>query len=268
MLMGKFLNGIWNTLGLAPRSVGSVWIVALDTVKTGANILTDAGHVAKDTSDKLWEVLSSSRNTGKWYNKLYQVPAGVAIGAGTLVEGAVRMVLEPVKNAFLNVRDTGGNFFINIGNALKQTFRTDKPVSDFRFEKIQTKTTSNKNWLSKLAWWKNSNTQASSPATTAAPQTSNTTASQAPNNNQLAGLQNQIATLSTQMEQFQSRLSTLQTENQQLKAENQQLKAENQQLKAQAQQTSTQNQQKPTQAQQTSAQNQQTSTQNQTAQAA
>lgn len=196
-------------------------------------------------------MLSSSRNTGKWYNKLYQVPAGVAIGAGTLVEGAVRMVLEPVKNAFLNVRDTGGNFFINIGNALKQTFRTDKPVSDFRFEKIQTKTTSNKNWLSKLAWWKNSN----SPATTTA-QTSNTTASQAPNSNQLAGLQNQIATLSTQMEQLQSRLSTLQTENQQLKAENQQLKVENQQLKAQAQQTSTQNQQRPTQAQQTSAQNQ------------
>ena len=59
---------------------------ALDTLKTGANVLTDMGTVVKDTNNKLREVLSSSWNKGKRYNKLYQVPVGLAIGAGTLVE--------------------------------------------------------------------------------------------------------------------------------------------------------------------------------------
>ena len=73
-------------MGIVPRGLGTVGVGALDTLKTGANVLTDMGMVVKDTSDKLWDVLSSSWNTGKRYNKLYQVPAGVVLGAGTLVE--------------------------------------------------------------------------------------------------------------------------------------------------------------------------------------
>ena len=37
--------------------------------------------VAKDTNDRLWETLTSAWNTGKWYNKLYQVPLSPFAGA-------------------------------------------------------------------------------------------------------------------------------------------------------------------------------------------
>lgn len=119
----------------------------------------------QNTSSQLKEVLSSSRNTGKWYNKLYQVPAGVVIGAGTVVEGAVRSVLEPARNAVLNVRDVFGNFFKNIGNTIGWTFDTTRPVSDFRFEHLKTKKTTGKNWFSSLAWWKKSGASSSSSST-------------------------------------------------------------------------------------------------------
>ena len=122
--MGKIVNAVWNTLGIVPRGLGTIGVGALDTLKTGANVLTDMGMVVKDTSDKLWDVLSSSWNTGKRYNKLYQVPAGVIIGTGTLVEWAVRTVLEPVGNGVLNVRDVTGNFFKNIGNSIGRIFFT------------------------------------------------------------------------------------------------------------------------------------------------
>ena len=111
-------------------------------------------NVVKDTSNKVWETLSSSWNEWKWYNKLYQVPAGVVISGATLVEWAVRTVLEPTRNLFLNVRDTVGNFFKNIGNTIKRTFDTTTPVSDFSYEKLKMKESTYKNRLSKLAWWK------------------------------------------------------------------------------------------------------------------
>jgi hypothetical protein len=75
-------------------------------MKTGWNVVTDMGNVVADTGSKAWEVLSSSWTNGKWYNKLYQVPAGLVISRATLVEGAVRSVVEPVRNLFLNVRDS------------------------------------------------------------------------------------------------------------------------------------------------------------------
>lgn len=157
--MGKFINSIGNTVALIPRATGSVILGGIDTARTAANILSDAGTTISNTKEKLREVLTSSRNTGKRYNKLYQVPAWVALGAGVVVEGAVRTVLEPARNAFLNVRDTTGNFFSNIGNTLKRTFKNDRPVSDFHFEKIQMKTPTRDNWIANKAWWNRSQTQ-------------------------------------------------------------------------------------------------------------
>lgn len=161
--MGKFVNAVWNTLGIAPRGLGTVGVGALDTLKIGGNVLSDMGMVVKDTSDKLWEVFSSSWNTGKWYNKLYQVPAGVVLGAGTLVEWAVRTVIEPARNGILNIRDVAGNFFKNIGNSIGRLFDTTKSVSDFSFEHLKTKKPTEKNWFSKLAWWRSSSVPAPTP---------------------------------------------------------------------------------------------------------
>jgi hypothetical protein len=123
-------------------------------MKTGRNVLTDMWNVVKDTSNKLWETLSSSWTEWKWYNKLYQIPAGVVVSWATIVEGAVRTVVEPVRNLFLNVRDSVGNFFKNIWNTIKRTFDSIKPVSDFTYEKLKTKEPTYKNRMSKLARWK------------------------------------------------------------------------------------------------------------------
>lgn len=147
--MGKALNAIGNTAAVVPRTAGSIVLAGIDTLKTGANVGADVARIVRSTGDKLWEVLSSSRNTGKRYNKLYQVPASIGIGAGVLAEGAVRAVVEPTRNAFLNVRDTSGNFFLNIGNTLKRTFDTTRPLSDFRYEKIQMRKPTGDNRISR-----------------------------------------------------------------------------------------------------------------------
>lgn len=221
--MGKFVNAVWNTVGIVPRGLGTVGVGALDTFKTGANVLTDMGMVVKDTSDKLWDVLSSSWNTGKRYNKLYQVPAGVVLGAGTLVEWAVRTGLEPLRNGILNVRDVTGNFFKNIGNSIGRLFDTTKPVSDFSFEKLQYKKPTGKNWVSHWAWWKKSNSVSSSNTTSTS---SKNSVSNVTNPSQVTQLQSQLTSLTAQIAQLQSSLATLQSQNQKLQGENQSLKAQ------------------------------------------
>ena len=92
--------------------------------------------VAKDTNDRLWDTLSSARNTGKWYNKLYQVPVSPFAGVAEVVEGAVRTVIEPTRNLILNAGDTVANLFTNFGRSIRWLFRTDVPVSDFSFDKL------------------------------------------------------------------------------------------------------------------------------------
>lgn len=221
--MGKIVNVVWNTLGIVPRGLGTIGVGALDTLKTGANVLTDMGMVVKDTSDKLWDVFSSSWNTGKWYNKLYQVPAGVVLGAGTLVEWAVRTVIEPARNGILNVRDVTGNFFKNIGNSIGRLFDTTKPVSDFSFEKLQYKKPTGKNWVSNWAWRKKSNSTSSLNTTSTS---SKNSVSNVTNPSQVTQLQSQLTSLTAQIGQLQSSLATLQAQNQQLQGENQSLKAQ------------------------------------------
>lgn len=221
--MWKFVNAVWNTVGIVPRGLGTVGVGALDTLKTGANVLTDMGMVVKDTSDKLWDVLSSSWNTGKRYNKLYQVPAGVVLGAGTLVEWAVRTGLEPLRNGILNVRDVTGNFFKNIGNSIGRLFDTTKPVSDFSFEKLQYKKPTGKNWVSHWAWRKKSNSVSSSNTTSTS---SKNSVSNVTNPSQVTQLQSQLTSLTAQIAQLQSSLATLQSQNQKLQGENQSLKAQ------------------------------------------
>ena len=89
--------------------------------------------VIKDTSDRLWKTLTSAWNTGKWYNKLYQVPLSP-------FAGAVRTVIEPTRNLILNARDTISHSFTNLGRSIRWLFRTDVPVSDFSFDKLAYKT--------------------------------------------------------------------------------------------------------------------------------
>jgi len=152
--MSKFWNSVWNTLAVPIRWVGTGLNTCGDVMKTWWNVLTDMWNVVKDTSNKVWETLSSSWTEWKWYNKLYQVPAGAVVSWATIVEGAVRTVVEPARNLFLNVRDSVGNFFKNIWNTIKRTFDSTKPVSDFTYEKLKTKEPTYKNRMSKLARWK------------------------------------------------------------------------------------------------------------------
>ena len=153
--MSKFWNSVWNTIAVPIRWLGTGASSWLDVVKTWCNVVTDIWNVVKDTSDKVWEVLTSSWNKWKWYNKLYQVPTGVLVSWAVVVEWAVRTALEPAWNLILNVRDGVGNFFNNIWNTIKRTFDTTRPTTDFSYEKLKMKAPSYKNWLSKLARWKN-----------------------------------------------------------------------------------------------------------------
>lgn len=161
--MGKFGNFMGNTLGIVPRGAGTGVLAWLDTVKTGANVFTDIGAITANTTTKLWDILSSSWNKGKWYNKLYQIPIGLVAWAWTLIEWAVRLVVEPTRNIILNTRDVLGNLGINAWSSIKSLFDTTRPASSFSFEKLQTKKPTWKNWFSKLAWWNNTPTPTPTP---------------------------------------------------------------------------------------------------------
>ncbi len=154
MKMGKVINSVGNTAAILPRTLWIGGVALLDTLKSTGNVFSDMGAVIQQTSSEIKEILTSSRTTGKRYNKLYQVPVGLVAGVGTLIEWAVRTVVEPTRNAFLNVRDIAGNFFKNIGNTVGRAFDSSKPVSDFSFEHLQTKKPTGTNWFSKLAWWR------------------------------------------------------------------------------------------------------------------
>lgn len=153
--MGKFWNAIWNTLGLAPRAWWTVALAGLDTLQAWANVFTDVGNVIKDTKNRVREVLSSPYAKGpmKWYHRVGGALTSPFIGAATLVEGAVRTVVEPTRNAVLNVRDILGNSLKNFGESLLWAFDSKKPVSDFSFNHLQWKEPTRKNRMSKLAWW-------------------------------------------------------------------------------------------------------------------
>lgn len=84
--MGKAINSVGNTAAILPRTLGTGGIALLDTLKGTGNIFSDMGSVIQQTSSEIKEILTSSRTTGKRYNKLYQVPVGLVAGAGTLVE--------------------------------------------------------------------------------------------------------------------------------------------------------------------------------------
>ena len=151
---GRFTG---NTVGVAPRVVGTGVRWVIDGTQSIANVVSDMASVVKNTSDRLWDTLSSARNTGKWYNKLYQVPISPFAGAAEVIEGAVRTVLEPSRNLILNTRDTISHGFTNLGRSIRWLFRTDVPVSDFSFDKLEYKKPTWKNWMSRLAFWKNPN---------------------------------------------------------------------------------------------------------------
>lgn len=161
--MGKFGNFMGNTFGIVPRGAGTVGLAWIDTLRLGGNVLSDLGTIVEDTSTKLRDTLSSSRTKGKWYNKLYQVPIGLVAWTWALIEWAVRLALEPSRNAVLNARDITGNLFNNLGNSIKSLFDTTKPASSFTFEKLQTKIPTKENWFSKLAWWNNTPTPTPTP---------------------------------------------------------------------------------------------------------
>lgn len=161
--MGKFGNFMGNTFGIVPRGAGTVGLAWIDTLRLGGNVLSDLGTIVEDTSTKLRDTLSSSRTKGKWYNKLYQVPIGLVAWTWALIEWAVRLALEPSRNAVLNARDIVGNFGINAWSSIKSLFDTHSPASSFTFEKLQTKTPTKENWFSKLARWNKSSTPAPVP---------------------------------------------------------------------------------------------------------
>ena len=137
--MSKFGNSLWNTVAVPVRWVGTLLNTWWDVIKTWWNVFSDMWKVISDTGKKTWETLSSSWSSWKWYNKLYQVPAGIAISWATIVEWAVRTVVD---------------FFKNIWNTIKRAFDTTTPVSDFSYEKLKLKEPTRKNRVSKLAWWK------------------------------------------------------------------------------------------------------------------
>ena len=166
---GRFTG---NTVGVAPRVVGTGVRWVIDGAQSTVNVASDMAFVIKDTSDRLWKTLTSAWNTGKWYNKLYQVPLSPFAGAAEVVEGAVRTVIEPTRNLILNARDTISHGFTNLGRSIRWLFRTDVPVSDFSFDKLAYKKPTWDNRMSKLAFWKKKSpnpTPATNPNPTPAP---------------------------------------------------------------------------------------------------
>lgn len=141
-------NRTWNTVGVIPRA-GWTWLIAsADSINTTLTLGEDLLKSTKNTANNLIDVLMWAWNHGKWYHKALNIPLSPLVAGWTLLEWAVRTVLQPTSRFIGNTKNTIWNMFKNIGSSIGTMF-SKKPISDFSYEKLQTKELKPTNWISK-----------------------------------------------------------------------------------------------------------------------
>ena len=145
---------IENTLSIPDRLLQTWLTVPSNIFDTLSAIPKDIKGVVKNTTEKIKNIFKSAVKKWKRYQRVWNTLLSPFVSLWAAVEWAVRTVVEPARNLFLNVRDSVGNFFKNIWNTIKRAFDTTTPVSDFSYEKLKLKEPTRKNRVSKLAWWK------------------------------------------------------------------------------------------------------------------
>lgn len=182
------MAGEWKTrLGNAavtPVRMGlwAPWYAAIDLAKTGNSLYQDSYNIVRNTIDDIQEIFQEAGKRGKWYHKAFNLPWAWVVGSAKVVEWTVRSVVNPLVNGVVNTFNTAKWFIKNERRWLTSVF-SKKPVSDFSFEHLQTRSIwKNRNFTKALIGW--------GAAATAA-----TVASQAPQSTPVVPMAAPVATM-------------------------------------------------------------------------
>lgn len=172
-MASKFGNRVRNTLNIPFRTLWTAANTVSDSANTVAWVAEDLAKVTNSTADKIRELFNEDK---KWYQKILNVPVAAWVWLVSVVEAAVKPVVNWVVNTWKTVRNT-------VSNARKSTFWSlfsTKPVSDFSYNTRKTKDwvklvdvhkrtmDPNKLWTSNRWTWKKVNAKSAEKAKTAA----------------------------------------------------------------------------------------------------
>lgn len=172
-MASKFGNRVRNTLNIPFRILWTAANTVSDSANTVAWAAEDLAKVTNSTADKIRELFNEDK---KWYQKILNVPVAAWVWLVSVVEAAVKPVVNWVVNTWKTVRNT-------VSNARKSTFWSlfsTKPVSDFSYNTRKTKDwvklvdvhkrtmDPNKLWTSNRWTWKKINAKSAEKAKAAA----------------------------------------------------------------------------------------------------
>lgn len=172
-MASKFGNRVRNTLNIPFRTLWTAANTVSDSANTVAWVAEDLAKVTNSTADKIRELFNENK---KWYQKVLNVPVAAWVWLVSVVEAAVKPIVNWAVNTWKTVRNTVSN---TRKSTLWSLFST-KPVSDFSYNTRKTKDwiklvdvhkrtmDPNKLWTSNRWTWKNVNSKSAEKAKAAA----------------------------------------------------------------------------------------------------
>ena len=232
-MASKFGNRVRNTLNIPFRTLWTAANTVSDSANTVAWIAEDLAKVTNSTADKIRELFNENK---KWYQKVLNVPVAAWVWLVSVVEAAVKPVVNWAVNTWKTVRNTVSN---TRKSTLWSLFST-KPVSDFSYNTRKTKDwiklvdvhkrtmDPNKLWTSNRWTWKNVNSKSAEKTKTAAAATATTAAV---SSKEISDLRKSFEDKITEMKSdFSKKIEAALAENKKLSEQNATLQGTNKEL--------------------------------------
>ena len=232
-MANKFGNRVRNTLNIPFRTLWTAANTVSDSANTVVWVAEDLAKVTNSTADKIRELFNENK---KWYQKVLNVPVAAWVWIVSVVEAAVKPVVNWVVNTWKTVRNTVSN---TRKSTLWSLFST-KPVSDFSYNTRKTKDwvklvdvhkrtmDPNKLWTSNRWTWKNVNSKSAEKTKTAAAATA---ATAAVSSKEISDLRKSFEDKITEMKSdFSKKIEAALAENKKLSEQNATLQGTNKEL--------------------------------------
>ena len=148
-----FRKNLWNrslnTIGIAPRTLGS-WLHTIeDATKTVLYTTLNAFEWVGKTASSIKEAVNNACTKWPRYHKLWKAPVSLAASPFMAIEWVGETLRYSWCNLLRYTRDTIANPFINFWHWVKRMFSSKDPWN-FKFEKVTANDITPQN---KLAKW-------------------------------------------------------------------------------------------------------------------
>lgn len=172
--MKNFWNRMWNTLMIAPRTVGAGLHAVTKVVDTTTNFIKNALDVGRNTLHKTRDVLIDPWTHWKRYQKAWNIALSPIIATWTLFEWTWRTIVTPISDLVSDSTNTIDSTIRDTQRSIFGRLFSKKPVSDFSYDNFKTADVINKDnnrfsWLQfgkkKWVWTDSSSSKESSKKT-------------------------------------------------------------------------------------------------------